>query len=97
MELTNCLLHSPEPASGLHPEQDESHPQPHTLSLQTITVTPSLYVCLPRDFFCKLSDELFVSPTHANFVLCQSRCGSPVSIVTMCQAGLPRVQIRAQV
>jgi hypothetical protein len=77
---------------------DQSGPQPHTLSLQSIIATPSLYACLSakRFLLCKLSDELFVSPTHANYVLCQCRCDSSVSIVTRCQAGIPRVWIRAE-
>jgi len=72
-------------------------PHPHTLSLQSIIVKPSLYACLPRDFFSASCLINSLSPTHANYVLCQWSCDSSVSTVTSCEAGIPRVRIRAEV
>jgi hypothetical protein len=62
------------PASGLQPEWDESCPHPHTLSLQSTTVTPPFYDWMPTDFFSASCMMNFLSAMHANYLLCQCSC-----------------------
>jgi hypothetical protein len=95
MELINSLLHCQQPASGLHPEQDQSCPHPP--HLQSIVVTPSLYVCLPRYSFSASCLMNFLCLPRMPIMCFANAAVIAVSTVTRCQPGIPRVRIRAEV